>query len=228
MRYIALDTETTGLSYEEGHRIIEIGCVEIMQLKLTGKNFHYYLNPEREIDDDALAVHGITNDFLVKKPLFRSIIDEFVSFVHGSILIIHNASFDTGFLNHEFRLAEKNIQLADLCEITDTLQLARQKHVGQRNSLDALCKRYRIDNSERERHGALLDATLLAKVWLAMTGGQGSFFDELDLTDFIPATHSSPVQVSLSACANAAPKQLLRVIRASHEELARHQEKYNF
>ncbi|HYN79242.1 MAG TPA: DNA polymerase III subunit epsilon [Lamprocystis sp. (in: g-proteobacteria)] len=173
MRQIVLDTETTGLDPREGHRLIEIGCVELIDRRLTGKNFHQYLQPDREIDADAVAVHGLTNDFLRDKPRFAEVAEDFLRFVSGSELIIHNAPFDTGFLDHELaRWRADGVSIGDLCEITDTLSLARRLHPGQRNSLDALCKRYTVDNSHRDLHGALLDAEILADVYLAMTGGQ--------------------------------------------------------
>lgn len=181
MRQIILDTETTGIRAEDGHRVIEIGCLEMISRRLTGKEFHVYLNPEREVEAGALAVHGITNEFLNDKPLFRDVVDDFMAFLNGDELIIHNAPFDLSFLNHELKLTKRSWQpVSDYCRVIDTLQMARQLHVGQRNSLDALCKRYHVDLSKREFHGALLDAYLLAQVYLAMTGGQGSLFDEAD------------------------------------------------
>lgn len=173
MRQIVLDTETTGLDPQQGHRIIEIGCVEVADRKLTGRHFHVYINPEREVDDGAIEVHGITNEFLVDKPLFAEVADAFFEFIQGAELIIHNAAFDVGFINHEFALLPVNPGAVEShCRIIDTLEMARRKHPGQKNNLDALCKRYSIDNSHRELHGALLDAEILAEVYLAMTGGQ--------------------------------------------------------
>lgn len=181
MRQIILDTETTGLRPEEGHRIIEIGCLELVNRKITGKTYHQYINPEREVEAEAIAVHGITNEFLRDKPPFAAIAADFLRFIEGAELIIHNAPFDVGFLNHEFALTKQGYRtIADYCHVIDTLQIARQLHVGQRNSLDALCKRYFVDNSKRDLHGALLDANLLAQVYLAMTGGQGDFFGSLN------------------------------------------------
>ncbi len=172
-RQILLDTETTGLEPEQGHRIIEIGCVEMIDRRLTGNNFHQYLQPDREIDSAAVEVHGITNEFLADKSRFSDIVSDFVDYVRGSELIIHNAPFDVGFLNYELRRLDQDAEpLENLCLVTDTLVLAKKKHPGQRNSLDALCKRYGIDNSHRELHGALLDAEILADVYLVMTGGQ--------------------------------------------------------
>ncbi len=177
MRQVVLDTETTGLEPSQGHRVIEIGCVELIDRKLTGQRFHRYINPEREVEAGALEVHGIDNAFLADKPRFVEIVDELIEFVNGAELIIHNAPFDVGFLDHELALASEKLgrdlgQLRDYCTVLDTLVLARELHPGQRNSLDALCKRYGIDNSQRELHGALLDAEILAEVFLAMTGGQ--------------------------------------------------------
>ena len=175
MRQIVLDTETTGLEVSQGHRIIEIGCVELQNRRVTGNHWHHYFNPQREIDAGAYEVHGISNDFLQDKPLFAELAAEFYEYVRGAELIIHNASFDVGFLNHELSLPESSLApLEDNCGILDTLILARRKHPGQKNNLDALCKRYDIDNSQRSLHGALLDARILADVYLAMTGGQTS------------------------------------------------------
>ena len=175
MRQIVLDTETTGLELELGHRIIEIGGVELVNRRATGHNFHRYLCPDREIDDGALQVHGLTRDFLVHQPRFSQIAEEFLQFVAGAELVIHNAPFDIGFLDMELRLmGGVHRPMSELCAVLDTLVLARQMHPGQRNSLDALCRRYSIDNSHRELHGALLDARILADVYLAMTGGQGA------------------------------------------------------
>ncbi|MCC5015868.1 MULTISPECIES: DNA polymerase III subunit epsilon [unclassified Legionella] len=178
MRQVVLDTETTGIGHELGHRIIEIGCVELQDRKLTGNHFHVYLNPQREVDEGAFRVHGISTEFLQDKPLFKDIAEEFMHFVQGAELIIHNAPFDMGFLNAELNLLNWPVLLKDCCTVCDTLILAREKHPGQRNSLDALCKRYEIDNSNRILHGALLDAEILASVYLAMTGGQASLFEE--------------------------------------------------
>ena len=179
MRQIILDTETTGRDISDEHRIIEIGCLELIDRRLTQKHFHCYLNPGRDSDAGALAVHGLTSEFLQDKPSFVSIVDEFIAFIKGAELIIHNAPFDLAFIDHEIKLTYKNYKnITQYCSILDTLPLARQLHPGQRNSLDALCKRYQVDNSKRERHGALLDAELLARVYLAMTGGQTTLFDD--------------------------------------------------
>jgi DNA polymerase-3 subunit epsilon len=174
MRQVVLDTETTGLEVEQHHRIIEIGCVELFNRRLTGRKFHQYLNPEREIDEGAVQVHGLTNERLAKEPTFSHIQAEFLEFIRDAELIIHNAPFDVAFINSELARIELQHRVADICKVLDTLALARQMHPGQRNSLDALCKRYSVDNSHREYHGALLDARILAEVYLAMTGGQGS------------------------------------------------------
>ena len=174
MRQIVLDTETTGLDPRQGHRIIEIACLELVNRRLTGRHLHKYLNPDREIDEGAAAVHGITLDFLADKPRFADTVDSFLEFIDGAELLIHNASFDLGFLNHELSLLGRSERIEDRHSVIDTLRMAREMHPGQRNSLDALCKRYQVDNSGRSYHGALLDARLLADVYLAMTAGQGS------------------------------------------------------
>ncbi len=175
MRQIVLDTETTGLDPQQGHRVIEIGCVEIENRRLTGKHFHCYLNPDRDIDEAAVEVHGITREFLADKPRFAKIEAEFMEFVSGAELVIHNAPFDIGFLNAELKRNKSSIKSMDVvCSVLDTLQLAREKHPGQRNNLDALCKRYGVDNTQRDLHGALLDAEILADVYLVMTSGQSS------------------------------------------------------
>jgi len=175
MRQVVLDTETTGLDWSQGHRIIEIGCVEILDRRISKSYFHTYINPSRAIDVGAQQVHGISADFLADKPVFSKIADQFLSYVADAELIIHNAPFDLGFLNAEFEILDKNNSPIDnKCSIFDTLTFAREKHPGQRNSLDALCKRYNVDNQNRIVHGALLDANLLAEVYLAMTGGQTS------------------------------------------------------
>ena len=174
MRQVVLDTETTGLEVEQQHRVIEIGCVELLNRRLTGRRFHQYLNPERDIDEGAVQVHGLTRERLAKEPTFAHVHPEFLEFIRDAELIIHNAPFDVAFLNAEFARIEAVHRVADLCRVLDSLALARQMHPGQRNSLDALCKRYSVDNSHRDYHGALLDARILAEVYLAMTGGQGS------------------------------------------------------
>ena len=175
-RQIILDTETTGLDRKSGHRIIEIGCVEIINRKYTGNEFHVYLNPERDSDPGALEVHGLTTEFLSDKPKFEEIYEDFINFVKDSELLIHNAEFDIGFLNHEIKLMSKKLNTVDkhVSAITDTLQIAREKHPGQRNSLDALVNRYEVSGYDRELHGALLDSKILGDVYLAMTGGQST------------------------------------------------------
>ena len=214
MRQIVLDTETTGLETTLGHRIIEIGCVELLNRRLTGQTFHRYLNPERDIDDRAVAVHGLSREDLAGKPRFAQIIDELLAFIDGCELVIHNAEFDIAFLDAELRLAGRALEMRSLCRVLDTLSLAREMHPGQRNNLDALAKRYNIDNSRRELHGALLDARILADVYLAMTGGQGA----LALTEGARGAYA-PGNV-------AARKRLavpLRVLRASAQELDAHE-----
>ncbi len=173
MRQVVLDTETTGIETSQDHRIIEIGCVELEGRRLTGRHYHQYINPQREIDAGAQEVHGITSDFLADKPLFKQIASEFLEFVNGAELIIHNAPFDVGFIDHELgKLGGQFGRVADYCSVTDTLSMARKLHPGQKNNLDALCKRYDVNNSHRDLHGALLDAEILADVYLVMTGGQ--------------------------------------------------------
>lgn len=176
MRQVVLDTETTGIG--EGHRIIEIGCVELINRKLTGRHYHVYVNPQRQVDAEAIEVHGIDNEFLADKPLFAQIATEFFDFIQGAELVIHNAAFDVGFMNVEFGRLGGYPKVHEFCGVLDTLALARSMHPGQRNSLDALCKRYGIDNSHRDLHGALLDAEILADVYLMMTGGQTALFQE--------------------------------------------------
>ena len=217
MRQIVLDTETTGLEPQDGHRIIEIGCVELINRRLTGNNFHQYLQPDREIDAGAIEVHGITNEFLVDKPRFQDVVADFVSYIRGAELVIHNAPFDVGFINHELTLCAHGQQVADLCAVLDTLLMARKLHPGQKNNLDALCRRYEIDNSRRDLHGALLDAEILADVYLAMTGGQ------------VTLSLGSNLETGDSTVRAEAPRRLadnrapLRVIRADPEESAAHQ-----
>ena len=174
MRSVVLDTETTGMPVTDGHRVIEIGGVEIINRRLTGRTYHVYLQPDREIDEGATNVHGIRDEDLVGKPRFADVADEFYEFIKGAQVIAHNAAFDVAFLNREFALLgqPERAELSEYCTIVDTLAMARSMHPGQRNSLDALCKRYGVDNSARELHGALLDAEILADVFLAMTGGQ--------------------------------------------------------
>lgn len=212
MRQVVLDTETTGLEFRLGDRVIEIGCVELNDRKLSGHRFHRYINPEREVEAGALAVHGLSSEFLQDKPRFAEIVAEFIEFVRGAELIIHNATFDVGFLNNELALSGL-VPLDQTCSgVIDTLKLARELHPGRRNSLDALCERYAIDNSGRTLHGALLDAELLAEVYLAMTRGQESLMIELE---------TAPADGMLAMLAGERPP--LRVVRASAEELAEHE-----
>lgn len=187
VRQIVLDTETTGLDPEQGHRIIEIGCVELINRKQTENHFHQYINPHREIDQGAFEVHGISSEFLADKPEFSAIADDFVAFLKGAELVIHNAPFDLGFINAELAMLNKEVgRIEDYCEVVDTLVNARQLHPGQRNDLNSLCGRYEIDNSQRELHGALLDAEILAEVYLAMTGGQTAMLlDDTDAEAFV-------------------------------------------
>ena len=214
MRQIILDTETTGLETTDGHRIIEIGCVELVDRRLSHKHFHQYINPERDIEDGALEVHGISREFLLDKPRFTDIAGDFLAFVEGAELIIHNAPFDIGFLDHELSLLGRDDRMADHCSVLDTLELARDLHPGQRNSLDALCKRYDVDNTSRTLHGALLDAEILADVYLAMTGGQsdlGLSFAPADVDAADPAHHLP------------GERPALVVLEANEDELAAHE-----
>ncbi|WP_158970172.1 DNA polymerase III subunit epsilon [Paraglaciecola sp. L3A3] len=218
MRQIVLDTETTGIDPKQGHRIIEIGCVELINRRLTGNTFHVYINPERLVEQEAIEVHGITNEYLVDKPVFRNIAQEFIDFIRGGQLVIHNAPFDVGFMDHEFArltgLAENKTE--NMCTVLDTLGLARQLHPGQKNNLDALCKRYGIDNSHREKHGALLDAEILADVYLMMTGGQ----TDLNLSG--KASGEGGVQMETIRRLPAERKPL-KVVFATADELEQHE-----
>ena len=216
LRQIVLDTETTGLEPAQGHRIIEIGCVEMIGRRLTGNNFHMYLQPDRDIDEAAIEVHGITNEFLQDKPRFADIADEFADYLRGAEVIIHNAPFDVGFMDAEFARLPAGLKTADLCKITDTLVMAREKHPGQRNSLDALCGRYDIDNGHRTKHGALLDSEILADVYLAMTGGQKTL--TLEAEEDAEAGEEVGGIRRLSG-----QRPALRVIVASDSEMERHQ-----
>ncbi len=215
MRQIVLDTETTGLEPADGHRIIEIGCVELNDRRLTGNTYHQYIQPDREIDAGAIEVHGITNEKLADKPRFADISAEFIEFIRGAELIIHNAPFDVGFIDHEFGLlVDSPGRVNDHCTVLDTLALARRMHPGQRNSLDALCRRYEIDNSQRELHGALLDAEILADVYLAMTGGQVS----LSLDSHVDSNGQRRSTIQRVA----ADRPSLPVIRADEAEIQAH------
>lgn len=219
MRQIVLDTETTGLETSQDHRIIEIGCVELINRRLTGRHYHQYINPEREVDAGAYEVHGISNEFLEDKPVFAAVAQDFLEFIKGAELVIHNAPFDVGFINHEFKkLGDQCGLVADHCGVIDTLLMARQKHPGQKNNLDALCKRYLVDNSQRELHGALLDAEILADVYLLMTGGQ----TDLVLAGNNPQSSSDGETGIRRLPENRNPT---RVIRANEQELSLHTEK---
>ncbi|OUR81793.1 DNA polymerase III subunit epsilon [Cycloclasticus sp. 46_120_T64] len=212
MRQVILDTETTGLEPKQGHRIIEVGCVELINRRLTGNNFHYYLNPQRDIDEGAVEVHGLTSEFLADKPLYEDIASELYDYLKGAEVVIHNAAFDVGFINHEYRLmgfSQPNMR--DWCEVSDSLLMARKKFPGQRNSLDALCKRFDIDNSQRQLHGALLDAEILADVYLMLTGGQHSLFAE-----------ETEVDVTLEKKTFDENRPRLAVVKATPAEIEQH------
>lgn len=213
-RQIVLDTETTGLDAKSGHRIIEIGCVEMEERRLTGNNLHLYLQPDREIDPGAIAVHGITNEFLIDKPRFVHIVDELQSYLAGAELIIHNADFDVGFLEHEFSLCNQPMELTKVCKVTDTLAMARKQFPGQRNNLDALCKRLGVNNSHRTLHGALLDSEILADVYLVMTGGQTALsLDQDSAAGAVTVDISSQVDISQ-----------LKTVLANADEIEAHEQ----
>lgn len=220
-RIIVLDTETTGMNREGGpvymgHRIIEIGAVEIIDRKLTGKHFHVYIKPDREIDPEAIAVHGITDEFLVDKPEYKKIHQEFLAFIQGAELVAHNASFDVGFMDYEFKLASQSVKTSEICKITDTLAMAKKIFPGKRNNLDILCDRYGIDNSHRTLHGALLDAEILADVYLLMTGGQTAMqFNAGQAKDGEIGETIKRVQ----------GRKVLKVLKASNDELQKHEER---
>ena len=212
-RQIVLDTETTGLNPKLGNRVIEIGCVELVNRKLTGNNFHCYINPERESEDGALAVHGLTTEFLIDKPKFAEIIDEFIEYISGAEVVIHNAPFDLGFLNAEFSRANFTPFSDHVSNVTDTLVQAKELHPGKRNSLDALCDRYEVSNSHRKLHGALLDAELLADVFLAMSRGQNSFSIEL----------KDPIELEVTQEVITSPlNQTILVVQMSQAEIEAH------
>ena len=216
-RQIVLDTETTGLEPSQGHRIIEIGCVELINRRLTGNNYHQYLQPDREIDEGALQVHGISNEFLKDKPRFNDIVDDLMSYLKGAELVIHNAPFDVGFLNHELKsVAKAPGVIADHCTVIDTLVMARKMHPGQKNNLDALCKRYDVNNTQRDLHGALLDAEILSEVYLRMTGGQVGL-----ALDSEQSTVKEDGVATVSRI--SADRPPLRVVSASNEELTVHE-----
>jgi len=214
-RQIILDTETTGINPDEGHNIIEIGCVEMVRRKLTGNNYHEYIKPDREVEAEAIEVHGITNEYLQDKPKFVTLAAGFLEYVRGAELIIHNAAFDVGFLNAELARNGFAERIEDICQVTDTLALARKKHPGQRNSLDALCRRYGIDNSHRELHGALLDSEILADVYLALTGGQTTL--QLGQGDQADDGEAERIRRIDTAALN------LKVLSPTGEELAAHE-----
>lgn len=216
MRQIVLDTETTGLEPSQGHKIIEIGCVEMINRRLTGNNYHQYIQPDRDIDEGAQAVHGISNEFLADKPRFTDIVKDFIDYIDGAELIIHNAPFDVGFLNHEFHQAGQAFgKVSDYCNVIDTLVMARKMRPGKKNNLDVLCKEYNVNNAHRELHGALLDSELLAEVYLHMTGGQ----THLSLESEEPGAATGG-QVSMRKL--SADRKPIRIITANDEELQAH------
>jgi DNA polymerase-3 subunit epsilon len=217
-RQIILDTETTGINPQEGHRIVEIGCVEMFNRRLTGQNFHVYINPDRYMDQEVINIHGITNEFVADKPRFREIAREFFEYIQGAELVIHNAAFDIGFINHEFALLNPPLPPVEMvCTVLDTLKMARDLHPGQKNNLDALCRRYDVNNSHRTFHGALLDAEILADVYLAMTGGQVS----LNL-----ASHQDNAEQQQQQQQQGLIRRgVLRVVTANADELAAHEKR---
>ena len=216
-RLIVLDTETTGLEPSQGHRIIEIGCVELVNRRLTGNNYHQYIQPDREVDEGALQVHGISNEFLADKPRFEDIADDLMSYLKGAELVIHNAPFDVGFLDHELKLLGSYGAISDHCGITDTLVMARKMHPGQKNNLDALCKRYDVNNTHRDLHGALLDAEILSDVYLRMTGGQVGL-----ALDSEAAAEQETGEIGIARISS--DRAPLRVVSANQDELSAHDE----
>ena len=220
MRQVVLDTETTGLSTAQGHRIIEIGCLELVNRRITGREYHRFLNPDRDIDEGAERVHGISRADLENQPRFADIVDELLEFLSGAELVIHNAEFDVGFLEHELELmSHPKPKITDHATVLDTLTLAREIHPGQRNSLDALCKRYEVDASKRDVHGALIDSELLARVYLAMTGGQTALLlDDESAADDKGGAAASELAASVAGAGNVD----LVVIEATAEERAAH------
>lgn len=217
MRQVVLDTETTGLEVRQGHRLIEIACIEMVERRLTGRQYQTYLNPDRAIDEGARQVTGIEDEFLLDKPRFGEVADEFLAFIDGAELIIHNASFDVGFLDAELARLDRGVgRIGDRCSVLDTLALARERYPGQRNSLDALCKRLGVDNSRRDLHGGLIDAQLLADVYLAMTSGQGAF----DL-GFEEAIRPAGVVLMTPVVPRAPPL----ILHAAPDELAQHEQR---
>ncbi|MFC1589254.1 DNA polymerase III subunit epsilon [Pseudomonadota bacterium] len=218
MRQIVLDTETTGLEPKQGHRVIEIGCVELVGRKLTGNNYHQYLQPDRESDEAALEVHGITTEFLQDKPRFADAVSDFLDYIRGAELIIHNAPFDVGFLDHELRMAgEQYGSIATYCNVIDTLVMARKMRPGQKNNLDALCKHFDVKNTHRELHGALLDSEILAEVYLRMTGGQVTLILDSEQED-------SKSGVAVEQRRLSSDRERLNVLRADDAELSAHQD----
>ncbi len=218
MRQIVLDTETTGLEPSQGHRIIEIGCVEVINRRITDNHYHQYIQPDREIDEGAFEVHGISTEFLADKPRFADIVEDFIAYVNGAELIIHNAPFDVGFIDHELAMLDPVWgKLSDHCTITDSLVMARKKHPGQKNNLDALCKRYDVNNAKRELHGALLDAELLADVYLHMTGGQEALILSSQDERQGEAGHVSPIQRVDSQ------RPEIKIVRADVDDMKAHQ-----
>ena len=217
-RQIILDTETTGINPLEGHRIVEIGCVEMFNRRLTGNNFHIYLNPDRVMDQEVINIHGITNEFVADKPRFRDIAQQFFDYIKGAELVIHNAAFDVGFINNEFGLLQPALAKVDtICAVLDTLAMARDLHPGQKNNLDALCRRYDVNNSHRTFHGALLDAEILADVYLAMTGGQVSL-------NLAAQTEGDQQQSTLQQT-GLIRRGALQIVRASASEMAAHEQR---
>ena len=220
-RQIVLDTETTGMNQEgnnhyEGHKIIEIGAVEVVNRRLTGNHFHVYINPERLIDEEAFRVHGISDEFVKDKPIFKNIAHDFIKFIDGAELVIHNASFDVGFMDYEFRLCGLDFKTSEHCIVTDTLAMARRMFPGKRNNLDVLCERYQIDNSHRTLHGALLDAEILAEVYLAMTGGQTTLAFSSD--EHLSTSTEGSVIKRIERTGNP-----LKIIKATEHELSEHE-----
>lgn len=220
MRQVILDTETTGIDPKQGHRIIEIGCVEMVGRKFTKRHFHVYVNPDREVEEEAFRVHGISNEYLADKPRFHEIAHDFFEFIKGAELIIHNAPFDIGFIDHEFARLGGYPKIAEVCKVFDSLVYARKKHPGQKNNLDALCKRYGIDNSHRELHGALLDSEILGDVYLLMTGGQTS----LGLSNGSDQDSGGEDNVG-EIRRLSADRPMLKVLRANDDELKMHEER---
>lgn len=221
MRQVVLDTETTGLDTKQGNRVIEIGCVELVDRKLTHNHYHQYIQPDRESEEGALNVHGITSEFLADKPRFEDIVDDFLSFIEGAELVIHNAPFDIGFLNHELKLLNQKFSrdlgvTTDYATVLDTLVMAKKKHPGQKNNLDALCRRYDVNNDKRELHGALLDSEILADVYLFMTGGQSALL--LD-----SSAESSDAAADTSIQKLDANRQTSPIILASNDEITAHE-----